>query len=309
MNQTEPNEAPAGKELVPTFAPNPSALGRLSHAAGAMTVNGCKRIRATRRHSRRAVKTTNHPPLKPSTMKKTFRQVALGTALACATLTAASCSDGRQSEKANGDGSDKSELTDKDGELAKMAEGNWIYKDELTDEDGDPFTQVSLITFKHDPDSTTDGGTFVERTYFQQNWEDEDLKYNYASTTEVEGTWEIVMGSLCQTYNISSLTVSLDHFDYKPANTDVAWQMLDYTLENLGEDMIDKDKLGEEIRKADYKEKRALYVSQNKDDAEGAGFTDLKIDGETLSYATGDMGRLTYHCISDADIENGSWKN
>ena len=190
-----------------------------------------------------------------------------------------------------------------------MAEGNWIYKDELTDEDGDPFTQVSLITFKHDPDSTTDGGTFVERTYFQQNWEDENLKYNYASTTEVEGTWEIVMGSLCQTYNISSLTVSLDHFDYKPANTDVAWQMLDYTLENLGEDMIDKDKLGEEIRKADYKEKRALYVSQNKDDAEGAGFTDLKIDGETLSYATGDMGRLTYHCISDADIENGSWKN
>ena len=51
-------------------------------------------------------------------MKKTFRRVALCTALVCATLTAASCSDGRQSEKADGDGSDKSELTNKDGELA-----------------------------------------------------------------------------------------------------------------------------------------------------------------------------------------------
>lgn len=221
-------------------------------------------------------------------MKKTFRQVALGTALVCATFAAASCSD---------------------GELAEKADGSWINKSQQTDADGDPYTETTLITFHHDPDGTTDGGTFVERTYFQQNWEDEDLKYNYASTTEVEGTWEIVMGDLHQTYDISSLTVSLDHFDYKPANADVAWQMLDYTLENLGEDMIDKDELGEEMRKDTYKERRAYYADQNKQDKEGAGYLELKIDGETLSFLTDDMGRVTYHRIADTDIENGSWKN
>ena len=221
-------------------------------------------------------------------MKKTFRRVALCTALVCATFAAASCSD---------------------GELAEKADGSWINKSELTDEDGDPYTQISLITFHHAPDGTTDGGTFVERTYWKQDWEDENLAYSYASTTEVKGEWEIVMGDLHQTYDLSSLTVSLDHFDYKPANADVAWQMLDYTLENLGQDLIDKEEFGEEMRKADYKDMRAHYASHNKEAAEGACFTELKITGETLSFVTDDMGRMTYHSISDTDVENESWKN
>ena len=94
-------------------------------------------------------------------MKKTFRRVALCTALVCATFAAASCSDGRQSEKADGDGSDKSELTDKDGELAKMAEGNWIYKDELTDASTTPTAQPTAERLSNEPTFNKTGKTRI----------------------------------------------------------------------------------------------------------------------------------------------------
>lgn len=182
-----------------------------------------------------------------------------------------------------------SSCVDGDSILAQAAEGAWYVDLEAKDEDGFPIRKQLTMQFRcvEDEDGWIYGGTFLERNRYSQSVQDSGIRANYSATTEISGTWEVLMGDLYLTYNLNSLEVKVGDVDLQVNDWDYEMQM--FMDEYKGD-------FRREIYSETYRESRRNYKEAN--DYEGA-FENLEIEGNRLSFLSGDAGRVTLRKLKE----------
>lgn len=113
------------------------------------------------------------------------------------------------------------------------------------------------------------------------------------ATSNITGEWEVLMGDLKLTYDLSSLDVTIDDIDARLSSDadDIAREAF-ADAQDAG--MFDAD--DEENRQMVYEELRAQYQADNDEDTY---YSDLKVEGGVLSFDTGDFGRVELHRVTD----------
>ena len=184
-----------------------------------------------------------------------------------------------------------------DAKLAKEASGTWETTLNLKDEYGTPYDQHQTYTFQYIEDDMKDGGTLIECTETTLTEESDDIEVTYTAKTSIQGKYELIWGDLYITYNLSSLDVVISNVSYKISDTADLSTQLDYAqaaigMALLGQELINKDELAEEIRKNAYKSFYETYEASNEEDEEGACYKEVKIENGTMSFVTSDVGRM-----------------
>lgn len=184
-----------------------------------------------------------------------------------------------------------------DNSLAKSMDGTWKggittkYDDQST-EDQDVYLK---FTYKESDDK--DGGDYVEvRNSKVQNVDLDDEKMSATYRTYIEGTWEIIAGELYMKPNVSSLKVSVSPEDVKISynNMWAALDDLDDVISSLG---FSRQEIVDDMQKDIYKD----LFHQYKDDADNAdeeSFSDLKVNGGTMSFKSDDVGTITLNKVN-----------
>ena len=162
----------------------------------------------------------------------------------------------------------------------------WDYPITMPD-DVVPATNIYDMRLTAHEDGWIYGGTFLERNRYSQSVQDSGIRANYSATTEISGTWEVLMGDLYLTYNLNSLEVKVGDVDLQVNDWDYEMQM--FMDEYKGD-------FRREIYSETYRESRRNYKEAN--DYEGA-FEDLEIEGNRLSFLSGDAGRVTLRKLKE----------
>ena len=160
-----------------------------------------------------------------------------------------------------------------DSDLADAMIGRWQGEFEATDDDGATSEQSLAFDFTTS-DDIMDGGKFTEQRTETFTFEDEGLVMTCTATANITGEWEVLMGDLKLTYDLSSLDVTIDDIDAR----------------------LSSDADDEENRQMAYEELRAQYQADNDEDTY---YSDLKVEGGVLSFDTGDFGRVELHRTTD----------
>ena len=183
-----------------------------------------------------------------------------------------------------------------DAKLAKVIDGKWETNITLKDEYGTPYTQRQIYYFRYKDSDDKEGGTVTEQTITSMTEEVDDIEVSYTATSTIKGEWEVILGDLYFTYNLSTLDVDITNVDYQVSeNADLSTRM-DYAeaaigMALLGQELIDKDALAEEIRKNAYQSFYESYELDN-NDGEGSCYEDLKVAENAMSFKTADMGQM-----------------
>ncbi len=177
-----------------------------------------------------------------------------------------------------------------DTDLANAVTGKWRGTMEYTDE-GAKIKQVVSYDFIKSED-VVDGGKFVEKVRETMTFEDIGLIMTCTATSTISGEWEILVGDLNLTYDLSTLEVNIEDVDGHLADDadDVAYEAF---LEAQASGMFDESK---EAYDMVYDESRRQYQTSND---EGSSYSDVKIDGNTMTFYTGDVGKVIFHRITD----------
>ena len=115
----------------------------------------------------------------------------------------------------------------------------------------------------------------------------DDIEVSYTTTSTIKGEWEVIFGDLYFTYNLSTLDVAITNVDYQLSeNADFSTKM-DYAeaaigMALLGQELINKDELTEDIRKNAYQSFYEDYESSN-NEGDGSYYEDLKIGNNVMS--------------------------
>ncbi|OKZ18675.1 MAG: hypothetical protein BHV77_13035 [Bacteroides sp. 43_108] len=187
-----------------------------------------------------------------------------------------------------------------DAELAEKAEGTWQTTLNMKNEEGMPYEQTQIYSFTNDKNSGKDGGTFVEYLTNVAKEEEEGIVVNYTVTSTITGSWEVLFGDLCITYNLSSLDVNVNEVNYKLSDDVSPGMALDYWSASIdaameGYELIDRSELKKEIRKEVYNSLLDEYEKFNADREEnGSVFADLKIENGIMSFMTSDVGCMEF---------------
>ncbi len=179
-----------------------------------------------------------------------------------------------------------------DSDLADAMIGRWQGEFEATDDDGATSEQSLAFDFTTS-DDIMDGGKFTEQRTETFTFEDEGLVMTCTATANITGEWEVLMGDLKLTYDLSSLDVTIDDIDARLSSDadDIAREAF-ADAQDAG--MFDAD--DEENRQMAYEELRAQYQADNDEDTY---YSDLKVEGGVLSFDTGDFGRVELHRTTD----------
>lgn len=183
-----------------------------------------------------------------------------------------------------------------DAKLAKAVDGKWEANITLKDEYGTPYTQRQIYDFKYQESDDKDGGIVTESTITSMTEEVDDIEVSYTATSTIKGEWEVIFGDLYFTYNLSTLDVAITNVDYQLSeNADFSTKM-DYAeaaigMALLGQELINKDELTEDIRKNAYQSFYEDYESSN-NEGDGSYYEDLKIGNNAMSFKTSDIGRM-----------------
>lgn len=172
----------------------------------------------------------------------------------------------------------------------------------MKDDDGIPYTQYMGFQFDYAEAPTVAGGNFTERRPIEQSYEEDGLLYSATVSSSVSGSWEVLVGDLCMTYNLGTLEVSVDDVDIslaKGADLETINMMLDGTLYELG--LLDEKAFAKELYSSVYSTMRLEYELHNADEAY---WEDLQIEGDQLSLMTDDMGRVTFCRYAEKPDQN-----
>lgn len=174
-----------------------------------------------------------------------------------------------------------------DAELAKKANGVWQTSIEVTEDDGTTYPQTVTLNFTYADSKTKDGGTFVERVVSHLEEEEGEIVVNCTTTSTISGEWEVLMGDLHMTYNLSSLNVSITDLDFDISDdTDL------YATSMYGLDTSIKNGIKDEIQREIYKNMHDEYSETNGNEGNGIRYTDLSIENDIMSFNTLDNGNI-----------------
>lgn len=184
-------------------------------------------------------------------------------------LTCASCGDNRQAQQLDG----------------SWEGGITINYDDQSNENQDVYQN-----FKYIKNDYKDGGDLIEvRSCHVKNIDLDDMTMDVKYHTYIEGIWEIIAGDLYIKYNVSTLKDKVDandvklHYNNVLAKLNVVSDLLEgFTVYDIVDD----------LQKELYKDMFHEYKSDD-DDNESA-YQNLKIDGNSMSYTTADIGEITF---------------
>lgn len=161
----------------------------------------------------------------------------------------------------------------KDATLAKALEGRWIHETEAEyDDEGDVFYTEWELRFNYSK-GFENGGMFRDYDRLHYTIEDDESITTWTSTWFVSGFWKIIGGNLYMKYNLSSIKVSLDDYDFQwKDGTPVTQAELEKLKGNVEEMMCSE---------SNYEGYYEFCQRQN----EGGCYTDLEIKGNTMSFA------------------------
>lgn len=187
-----------------------------------------------------------------------------------------------------------------DNRLARELNGTWRGSVSTSYDDQSQERQTIFATFLYDKDGDTDGGTLVEeRKIKMTNMDLDDYTADAVYHSRIEGTWEVIWGDSYIYYDVSSLQVTVNE---KEVN--IHWQSISQPFNALSDFLSYgynvKTDLTRQLQKNAYSE---LFKSYKEDaaQAEDAPYVDLKVNGNSMSYETSDVGQLTFTRISGND--------
>ena len=159
----------------------------------------------------------------------------------------------------------------KDATLAKALEGRWIHETEAEyDDEGDVFYEEWELRFNYSK-GFENGGMFRNYERLHYTIEDDESITAGTRTYFVSGFWKIIGDNLYMKYNLSSIKVLLDDYDFQwKDGTPVTQAELDELRGNF-EKMMSTES---------YQDYYEFCQRQN----EGC-YTDLEIKGNTMSFA------------------------
>lgn len=182
-----------------------------------------------------------------------------------------------------------------DSDLAEALKGTWLSDEmEFTESDGSKFVQQTYYEFTK-TDDVIDGGKFYEEVSGTFTAGDEGLVLTGTVVSRVTGTWDVTMGELYLTYDLSSLTVDVDDASASladDADEDAQWAFMD--AQASGE--FDKASLKKELRNMAYGDLKSQYQTENDEDDP---YSDLKVEDNVMSFKTSDIGVMKFRKISD----------
>ena len=178
-----------------------------------------------------------------------------------------------------------------DSKIAEEMVGTWKGNHVVSYDDGTKSYQEEIVTYKRN-DGKDDGGTFTEVSTGKEEIDDDEVNVKYKWISRIEGTWEIKEGNLYQHYNLSTLEVEIgdDDIDYNFNNVNLFLTDFDVLF---AQGMYLSQNLQKDLKKDTYKTLFRYYKNQNIQDKDGAGFLNVEVNGDMLSYETID-GRVNY---------------
>lgn len=176
-----------------------------------------------------------------------------------------------------------SSCENKDATLAKALEGRWIYETEAEyDDEGDVFYTEWELRFNYSK-GFENGGMFRNYDRLHYTIEDDESIMTWTRTYFVSGFWKIIGGNLYIEYNLSSVKVSLDNYDFQWKDGTPITQV----------ELEDHKKTFEEAINSYYQD----YYDRCQQENEKEGcYTDLEIKGNTMSFV-GENGRSIFQKI------------
>ena len=185
-----------------------------------------------------------------------------------------------------------------DSELAKKLDGSWEGSYTISSADGSKEKVQSIYSFNYDESRKDDDGTFVAMLIGHRNEADPgfDGTITFEYQSQIEGRWEVLMGTLYLYYDMNSLEVSVDpdkikvKFDNDMDQLDYINGYIDYFSTTLRTPMED---LAKEAKKDVYE---SLFIQYNQHD-DDEGYPDLEVSDNEMSFETQDLGRMVFHRI------------
>lgn len=193
----------------------------------------------------------------------------------------------------------------KDERLAEELQGTWKRNHVEAYEDGTKSLQEEFLTLVR-TDSKKNGGTFTEASTGNEEIDDSEFIVKYKWTSHIDGTWEIKDGAFYQHYNIATLEVEVNKsdIDYQiNKNTNLLLTSFDKLM---AKSLYLEQNLQTDLQKDAYKALFQYYKKQNLQDVKGGGFSNIEVEGNTFSFETIDLGRVTYTKVSNPSSEASS---
>lgn len=187
----------------------------------------------------------------------------------------------------------------KDTKIARDMNGTWKRSYVTSYEDGTKSHIDEQISFHYDAiDKEKDGGTFVEICTGQEEADEDEINAKYRWVSKIEGIWKIELGTLYQHYNLSTLEVEIGEDDVDLKIKDEAWLWNDWG-ELLTAGLYAKHTIHENLKKETYKELFRSYKRLNNQDNQDIGYSNVNINGNVLSYETGDIGIVKLYRVKE----------
>lgn len=191
----------------------------------------------------------------------------------------------------------------KDSEIAKNMEGTWKRSSVTSYDDGTKSYVDEQITFTYDATATEENdGTFTEISTGQEEEDEDEINAKYRWVSKIEGTWKIEQGTLYMHYNLSTLEVEIGKDDVNLKIKYEAWLWNDWAgLLTAGQ--YSQQNIYKELKKETYRQLFRSYKSHNDQDYDNLGFSEVKINGNIMSYETSDMGKIKYYRVKKRETQ------
>lgn len=189
-----------------------------------------------------------------------------------------------------------------DDKLAKSMNGTWTGSIMISNDDQSKEKQDIYLKFNYIPSNDTSGGTYIEVRRAVVNGVDlDDAKMDVGYCSYIEGTWEVIAGALVTKPNVSTLKVNIDPQDVK-IDYDNAWAALDGLYDEFSSLGYSRKEMASDLQKDLYTDLFHQYKEDENNDGEVTWY-DLKVNGETMSFATDDIGTFTLHKTNEDIIK------
>lgn len=179
-----------------------------------------------------------------------------------------------------------------DARLSKELQGSWKSDMTTTLADGTKCEEEFYMTFNHVESSGKDGGEYTETRIGKANFEEDGMFAKVEYTITVNGEYEVLVGDLNIKYHTSTLDVSIDKVNFgasKDADFFTQANMLGSVMDGSWSETrrLMKQQAKQELYQACYEQ----YQESNENEK---GYGNMKIEGNTLSFDTDDMGRVNF---------------
>lgn len=178
--------------------------------------------------------------------------------------------------------------------LASQIAGCWWFSYSETYDDGTRQLITQYLDLHYE--DNTNGGTFLEVIVSSYPYEtDDDVYLDMPYCTTINGIWEYVDGSLCQHYDLSSLTVNVKEDKIKIIEDSYSSSVAAMYTTMFGDfARLAYKEYAKDFKKAMYK---LLFHSYNDDN--GACYNNVEIVDSELYFDAIDLGRTKCSKLAD----------